>query len=260
MKFTVFLLSAAAMVNAVVGVDEIVRLGTAADYVILSKAGISTVPSSSITGNIAVSPIAATAITGFTLTLDSSTQFSTSDQVVGGSKVYAADYTSPTSTKLTTAVSDMETAYTDAAGRSTTDGATFSNLGLGDIGGKTLGPGVYTFDRDVNITGDIVFQGTSTDVFIIQTSNTVKQAPGTTVHLHDSDGNVDLTNGPQARNIFWSVAEEVIIEDASTMEGVLLVKTRVTMKTGSTLNGRILAQTAVVLQQANIVEKKPLPE
>ena len=42
-----------------------VNLGTAGNFVILSKSGISTVPSSVLTGDIGVSPIAHTAITGF---------------------------------------------------------------------------------------------------------------------------------------------------------------------------------------------------
>jgi hypothetical protein len=263
MKSNVFLLSAATMVNAAIGADP-VDLGTAANYVILSKAGITVTPitPSTITGDIAVSPIAATAITGFSLILDSSTTFSTSAQVEG--EVYAADYTSPTSSELTTAVSDMETAYTDAAGRTTTGGffdATFGtstdddslnldsfiNLGDGEIGGLWLAPGVYTFDRQVNISANVYFNaGDDADaVFIIQTSKGVKQDPST---------NVILENGAQARNIFWSVAEDFIVGTGSNMEGVLLVKTAVTIETDSTLNGRILAQTAVALDHNTITE------
>jgi hypothetical protein len=275
MKLNLFLLSAATMVNTVSAVENIVLLGTAADYAVLAKSGISTtVPNpSSITGSIAVSPIAATAITGFTLTLDSSTTFSTSTQVDG--QVKAADYTYPTSSDLTTAVSDMETAYTDAAARSTTggffnkefgttggdsDADNFLNLGDGEIGGLKLAPGVYTFDKQVNITADVIFKGGKDDVFIIKTSKSVKQGPSTHVKLFDSNNNENSDagyDGPQAQNIFWSVAETFTIEEFSTMEGVLLVKQAVTMKTDSTLNGRILAQTAVVLDEATIVEKKP---
>jgi hypothetical protein len=58
--------------------------------------------------------------------LDASGTFSTSTQVTG--KLYAASYTSPTPSMLTTAVSDMQTAYTDASGRTLPD---FSNLGTG---------------------------------------------------------------------------------------------------------------------------------
>ena len=86
-----------------------VDLGTAGDFAILSKAGISTVPSSDIVGDIGVSPIAATAITGFSLTADATNVFATSLQVTG--KVYAANYAVPAPANMTTAVSDMETAF-----------------------------------------------------------------------------------------------------------------------------------------------------
>ena len=60
-----------------------VNLGAAGNYAILAKSGISTVPNSVITGDIAVSPITATAITGFSLTVDATNQFSSSNQVTG---------------------------------------------------------------------------------------------------------------------------------------------------------------------------------
>ena len=82
---------------------------------ILAKSGIDTVPTSAVSGDLGVSPIDSTAITGFSLSLDGSERFSRSSQVTG--KVFAADYASPTPSKLTTAIGDMETAYTDAAGR-----------------------------------------------------------------------------------------------------------------------------------------------
>lgn len=91
------------------------NLGAAGSYVILAETGISTVSPSTITGDLGVSPAAATYITGFSLIADPTNVFSTSSQVTG--KVYAADYASPTPTNLTAAVADMGTAFTAAAGR-----------------------------------------------------------------------------------------------------------------------------------------------
>ena len=79
----------------------------------MSKSGISTTGTTAIVGDIGVSPIDSTAITGFGLILDSSTQFATSSLVTG--KIYAADYANPTDVKMTAAISDMETTYTDGA-------------------------------------------------------------------------------------------------------------------------------------------------
>ncbi len=80
-----------------------VNLGTAAHFAILTKTGITNVPISNITGDLGVSPIAASSITGFSLVADSTNRFSRSSQVTG--KIYAANYAAPTPANLTTAVS-----------------------------------------------------------------------------------------------------------------------------------------------------------
>jgi hypothetical protein len=54
-------------------------------------------------------------MTGWSQTLDSSGQFSTSSQVTGD--LFAADYTNPTPPILTIAIADMVAAYSDATGR-----------------------------------------------------------------------------------------------------------------------------------------------
>jgi hypothetical protein len=123
------------------------------------------VPYLDITGDIGVSPIDETAITGFTLTLDSSGQFSTSSQITG--KAFARNYAAPTPGYLTQAVSDMEAAYADAGSRSNTD-ASRKNIGGGTIGGQTFFAGVYTFSAILTIASDITFEGGPDDVFIIQ--------------------------------------------------------------------------------------------
>ena len=114
-----------------------VNLGAAGNFVILAKTGISTTGATSIIGDLGVSPAAASYLTGFALTLPAANAFSTSALVTG--KVYAPGYADPTPANLTTAVLDMQTAYTDAAGRA--PGVT--ELGAGNIGGLTLAPGVY---------------------------------------------------------------------------------------------------------------------
>src|SRR6185503_11236867 len=76
--------------RAVSGSPAVVNLGTAGNFVILSKAGISTTGTTSIFGDAGVSPIAGTAMTGFGLTMDPSNTFSTSSLVNG--KMYAANY------------------------------------------------------------------------------------------------------------------------------------------------------------------------
>jgi hypothetical protein len=138
----------------------------------------------------------------------------------------------------------MEAAYTNAAARPTTD-STRDNSGSGAIGGKTLTPGVYTFTVVVRINSVLTFEGGPDDVFVIQTTGDLKQAANT---------RVILKGGAQAKNIFWQVAGFVEIGAGASMQGILLVKTKVDFITGSSLVGSVLAQTAVNLQKATITQ------
>jgi hypothetical protein len=217
-----------------------VHLGSACNYAILAKSGISTVPNSVVIGDIGVSEVA-THITGFGLVLDASGQFSTASQVVG--KAYASDYITPTD--LTTAVTAMEDAYAKVAARFTTDSAR-NDFGIiqtpGTIGDKAITPGVHTSSA-VIINSDLTFEGGAEDVFVIQTTGDLTQAAST---------NVLLKGGAKAKNIFWQVAGHVVIGAGAHMEGIILCMTKVDFITGSSLNGSVYAQTAVNLQMANI--------
>jgi len=220
-----------------------VVLGSAGNFVVLAKAAISTVPPSVLTGNIGVSPAAATLITEFALVADSTNIFSTSTQVVG--KVYASNYAVPTPSNLTTAVSNMESAYTDAAGRPPPNQL---NLGTGAIGGLTLTPGLYKWTSSVTILSDLVISGDENAVWIFQITGDLTLA---------SAKRVTLTGDALAKNIFWVVAGQATFGARSHFEGVLLSQTAITLETGATMNGRALAQTQVALQQATITQPAP---
>jgi len=65
---------------------------------------------------------------------------------------------------------------------------------------------------------------------------------------------ITLSGGALPQNIFWQVFGIVDIGTTADFEGIALVQTAITMKTGATANGRLLAQTAVTLD-ANVVKK-----
>jgi hypothetical protein len=259
-----FFLLASAACNTMTSAEPTVNLGEAGHYAILAKTGISTVPSSNIYGDIGVSPIGATAMTGFDFTMDSSKQFSKSEQLSASSggdaslthpgHAYAASYAGQTATDLTAAVSAMETAYTDAAGRTNSDKER-NDLGGGTLGGVNDGgpdapltPGVYTFGSDVQLNGNVHFSGDG--VYIIQIAGDLAQA---------ADYDVILSNSAKQENIFWQVAGSVEVGAGSTMQGIILAKTKADFITGSSLKGRVLAQTACNLQQATITEPDTQP-
>jgi hypothetical protein len=217
-----------------------VPLGTAGNYVILSKSGISTVPTSAVTGNLGVSPAAATAITQFSLTADASNVFSTSSQVTG--RLFAADYAAPTPSNLTTAVLNMENAYTLAAGQ-----PAGPCPGAGALGGLTLAPGVYTCALNVGIATatNLVLNGPATGVWVFQITGTLTQAAAT---------QVQLTGGALPQNVFWQVSGNVDIGTTALMQGVILGKTLINLQANATENGRLLAQTAVTLNQNTVTQ------
>ncbi|WP_026209655.1 ice-binding family protein [Cytophaga aurantiaca] len=216
----------------------VVNLRTAANYVLLAKTAINNNPTSAITGAIGLSPAATSYITGLSLT--NATGYATSSQVTG--HIYAADMVSPTSSNLTTAISDMQTAYTDAAGRKTPD---YLELGTGNIGGKTLLPGLYKWTTSVSVPTDVTISGSADDVWIFQISGNLSLSAA--VHI-------TLTGGAQAKNIFWQVAGTVTTGTTSHIEGVILSKTGITFNTGTTFKGRALAQTAIILDGNTIVQ------
>jgi len=217
-----------------------VDLGTAGNFVILAKTGISTTGTTAIVGDLGISPAAATFITGFDLIMDPSGTFSTSALVTG--KIYAADYTPPTPTMLTVAVGDMETAYTDAAGRPNPD---YTELYSGDLTGQTLTRGLYKWSTGVLVSaGGVTISGTASDVWIFQIAQGLTLANGATITLQ---------GGAQASNIFWQVAGIATLGTSSDFKGIVLCQTSIVMQTGAAFDGRALAQTAVTLDATNVI-------
>ena len=210
-----------------------VNLGVAGNFVILTKTGITSVYKSTITGDIGTSPI-----TGAAMVLSCG-------EVTGN--VFSVDAAGPackitSPTMLTSAVSDMQTAYTDAAGRINPD---FLNLGAGTIGGLTLTPGLYKWTSSVNIPTDIVIAGGPNDVWIFQVAGTLKMS---------SAVKVTLRGGAQAKNIYWQVAGAVTFGTTSHFEGIILGQTGINLQTGASINGRLLAQTAATLQMNTVTQ------
>lgn len=233
------------LANTASAVQLGVDLGNAGNFTILSKSGISTTGTTAIIGDIGVSPIAATAITGFGLVLSPSGTFASSSLVTG--KVYAANYAVPTPAYLTSAIGNMQTAYTDAAGRTKPN---YINRGAGNIGGLTLKPGLYKWNTGVTIPSDVTLSGSSTDVWIFQIAGTLGISNGK---------KVILSGGAQPSNIYWVVADQTTLGTTSVFNGNILDKTAIVLQTGAKLNGRALAQTAVTLDSNAVTKPTPKP-
>ena len=219
-----------------------IDLGTAGDFTALTKSGISTTGVTSVAGNIGVSPAAASAITGFGLIMDINGQSSHTPIVTG--KVYASDYAAPTPAKMTTAVSDMETAFTTANNLVTP--APIVGLYAGDISGRTLPAGLYKWSTGVLITNaGVTLSGGPNDVWVFQIAQNL------TVN---NSAIVTLLGGAQAKNVFWVVTGQATIGSDTDFSGIILSKTLISLNTGAKVTGKLLAQTAVTLNASTVVE------
>ena len=204
------------------------NLGAAGNFEILSKTGVTDVYKSTVTGDVGSSPI-----TGAAIRLSCA-------EVTGS--IYSVDAAGPlpssiiNPTWLTSAVGDMQTAYTDAAGRVNPD---VLNLGAGTVGSVTLTPGLYKWTSAVTIPTDITIAGGPNDIFIFQIAGTLDMSAAK---------NVILSGGAQTKNIYWQVAGAVTLGTTSHFEGNILCQTGINLKTGASINGRMLAQTAVTLE------------
>jgi ice-binding like protein len=208
-----------------------VDLGGAGNFVLLTETGITNVPTSAITGNVGVSPITGAA------------DLLTCDQVTG--RIVSVDVAGPAPcgltnpSRLTIDVNDMQTAYTDAAGRTPTT----IDKRAGNIGGLTLRPGVYKWNSGVTIPSNLTLKGGSHAVWIFQIAGGLDVSSGAAIVL---------AKQAQAQNIFWQIAGPVTVGAGAHLEGIFLAKTSISMVTGASINGRLLAQTAVNLQMNTV--------
>lgn len=123
-----------------------ISLGKAGGFAVLATSGVTigALPAS-VTGNIGVSSSPSTSLVGFALRSDPSGVFFTSALVTG--MVYAADNAVPTPYNLVAAGNDAIAACNDAAGRGNA-----TSLIAGELGGRTIPPGLYNWGAAASIT------------------------------------------------------------------------------------------------------------
>ena len=220
--------------------QEPVELGTARNYVILTSTGIFNNPTSTITGDLGLSPADTSSLSGFDLTEESN--YATSGQVNG--RIYASNMGAPTPANLTAAVEDMITAYDEAASRSNPD---FIDLHNSDIGGRALSPGLYRWNGSLNISSGITLSGNSDDVWVFQIAESLNMS---------SNVFMELSENTQVRNIIWQVAGEVVIESDAELKGILLTSSNISINNNATVTGRLLTQESVNLDAGTITQPR----
>jgi len=212
-----------------------VGLGTAYSFAVLAGSAVTNVPTSTISGNVGLSPAAGSNYAGLTAL-----------EVTG--TIYAVDATGPGGSVnnpglLTAAKNDLTTAYLNAAARPWN----FDRTATPDLGGGTLVPGVYKSDSSLAITGTLTLDGGGDPnaVFIFQAGSSLTTA--------DTNSTVILQNGTQACNVFWQVGTSATIGKNTTFVGNILAATSITLNTGASVSGRVLALTGAVTLDTNSI-------
>lgn len=212
-----------------------VNLGSAARFGILAGSGITSVPTSSVKGDVGLSPAARSNITGLTAA-----------EVTGS--IYAADDGGATAAMLTQAKGDLGTAFIDASPAGRPGGVDVASLGgaAGELGGRTLAPGLYkSAPGSYDITSlDLTLDagGDPNAVWIFQAATTVNIS---------TDRKVTLSGGAQAGNIFWQVGTSATLSPRSAFKGTIMAAQSISIQTGALLDGRALAQSAAVTLDSN---------
>jgi hypothetical protein len=212
-----------------------VNLGTSSNYVVLAGSLISNIPTSSITGNIGLSPSAGSMISGIGST-----------EITG--TIYTVDATGPAgsvadATGLTTAKGELTTAYNNAKGRTSTDIVMLAD----NIGGLTLTPGLYKSNGSLEISsGDLTFdaKGDANAIFIIQIASSLNTTSGR---------KVILIGGALASNIFWQVGTSATLGTNSVFKGIIMADQSISMNTGASIEGRLLARIAAITLNSNTI-------
>jgi hypothetical protein len=191
-----------------------VFLGSMGSFAVLAGSAVTNTGTSTANGDVGVSP--GTSITGFGPPSAITGVFHSGDFVAAAAQAA------------------LTVAYLDAQSR--TPGPTLS----GDIGGQTLGPGVYTSASSLAITGTLSLDagGNKDATWIFQIGSTLTTA--------SDNSNIALLNGAQASNVIWAVGSSATLTGESNFVGTILAQASITVGTKVNVNGRLLARTGAV--------------
>jgi hypothetical protein len=196
-------------------------MGEAASFAVLGGAAVTNTGATNVVGELGVSP--GTAVSGFP------------PGIVTGGSIHINDAVAQQ------AQADLTIAYNDLAGQAPT-----VDLSGQDLGGLTLGPGVYRFSASAQLTGTLTLdaQGDPSAVFIFQIASTLTTA---------SASSVVMINGGSDCNVYWQVGSSATLGTGSAIAGSILALSSITLTTSANLSGRALARNGAVTLDTNNV-------
>ncbi|HEV7485928.1 MAG TPA: ice-binding family protein [Thermoanaerobaculia bacterium] len=210
---------------AIAGIPALLRgqspvspaLGSAASFAVMGGSSVISTGSTVVTGNLGVSP----------------------GNAISGSPTVKVGAIHRNDSVARQAQRDATSAYNDLAGR--TCNATLST----DLGGLTLGPGVYCFTSTAQLSGTLVLDAANDAeaVWIFRIGSTLTTAPGSSVRV---------TNGGYESQVFWQIGNSATLGAGTAFLGNVLALKDITFGSGATVSGRLLAQGTVSLDANNV--------
>ena len=206
---------------------QTVPLGTATGFGVIAAQAITSTGATIITGDLGITPNNASSVTGFSFSTPPGTG------IVIGTPHFA-------NAVAVAAKNDAQAAYTTLASRPC------STTISGDLGGRTLTPGVYCSASAMGLTGTLTLdaQGESNAVFIFQIGSALTTA---------SASQVRMINSGQTCNIFWQIGSSATMGTGSSFLGNVLASSSVTMTTGTSSTGRLIGLNGAVTLDGSTV-------
>lgn len=201
-----------------------------ATFAVLGAESVSNVPTSTVVGNVGVSP--GVSITGFS----SIPLSAVADPQVTGGQVHT------TTALAASAQGELTTARTNLGllGPGTLLGA--------DLVGLTLFPGVYTVPAGVsNLTGTVTLdgQGDADAFWLFQMASTLITSPNSVVNV--------INTGTGA-GLFWNVGSSATLDTTTSFQGNILALTSISLNNSARIGcGRALADTGAVTMDTNTI-------
>lgn len=198
-----------------------ITLGTSNNFAVLAGGGISNTGNTAVQGDIGAYP---------------TVSFTDAGALVLSGAYHFGDATA------IAAKAALATAYSAAAT------STPSSALAGDLGGKTLLPGVYSNSAGIGVTGTLTLdaQGNPNSVFIIQTPAGLNTAAAS---------QVNIVNGGQACNVFWQVGTTTNLGANSDFKGNLLTNSNFVGGVNAKVAGRVFSLTGSVALNSNTIVK-----
>ena len=195
-------------------------LGSAASFAALGSSTVTCTGASTITGDVGVSP--GSAVTGFPAPCT----------IIGGA-IHAADAVA------LQAHHDAALAYAALVADTCT-----TNLTGQDLGGLTLGSGVYCFDSSAELTGTLSLTGGGPWIF--QIASTLTTASNSSVLVNGSAASQGCSPG-----VFWAIGSSATLGTGTQFQGILLSLISDTLTTSANVSGGVFALTGAVTMDTN---------